>query len=105
MTQHSSKWLQMPIKEVGRQRDYFQLAPNATGSTEELPLLEKQALVDEILRGMPIKHIEYYEKRTGHNGKVVYLVTRGWPQLRAIFDFLDDKFATWTNEEREQWQH
>jgi hypothetical protein len=65
----------MTIKEVNQHRNRFQPAPG-TSSTEELPLLEKQALVDEILRGMPIKHIEYYE-RSQPSGKA-YVVTKGW---------------------------
>jgi hypothetical protein len=102
MTPQPSKWLQMTIKEINQQRHRFQRAPGTTPSSEELPLLEKQALVDEIFRGMPIRYIEYYE-RSGL-GEKVYLVTKGWPQLCAIFDFLDDKFPTWTDEERRQWE-
>lgn len=102
MTQQPSKWLHMPIGEVNQKRDRFQLAPGTTSSSEELPLLEKQALIDEIFRGQPIRHIEYYE-RSGPDGKI-YMVTKGWPQLCAIFDFLDDKFPTWTDEDRRQWE-
>lgn len=92
----------MPIKEVAKFRDRFHPAPGVARSTEELPLLEKQALVDEILRGMTIRHIEYYEMPAP--GGKIYMVTRGWPQLCAIFDFLDGKFRTWTNEDRKRWE-
>ena len=102
MTQQSSRWLHMTIAEVNRQRGRFQLAPGTPSSSEELPLLEKQALIDELFHGLPIRHIEYYE-RSGPGGKV-YLVTKGWLQLCAIFDFLDDKFPTWTDEARLQWE-
>src|SRR5262249_31816550 len=91
----------MTIKEVLQRRDRFQPAPSVTPSAEELPLLEKLALVDELLRCMPIRHIEYYETTTP--GGKVSMVTRGWPQLCAIFDFLDGKFLPWTDEARWRW--
>src|SRR5437588_11516574 len=78
LEQQPSKSLDMSIGEINEQRDRFQLAPGTTSSSEELPLLEKQALVDEILRGMPIRHIDCYEK-SEPDGKV-YMVTKGWPQ-------------------------
>ncbi len=95
--QRQHKTLNMTIRELCNQRDRFHLAPEATDQ-QELPLLEKQALVDEIFRGMPIKQVEYYEDGTR------YMVTKGWPQLQAILDFRDGKFPTWTLAEKEQWE-
>jgi hypothetical protein len=95
--------LNMTIRELSNRRDRFQLAPEATSTQKELSLREKQALVDEILRGMPIKQIELYEE-TGPEGTKRYMVTRGWAQLQAILDFIDGKFPTWTAVEKEQWE-
>ncbi len=92
----------MTISELVKQRNRFHLAPGATGTTE-LPLIEKQALVDEILRGMPIKQIEYYEE-VGSGGTMRYMVTKGWAQIQAILDFTNSKFPTWTEAEMQQWQ-
>jgi hypothetical protein len=95
--------LSMSIRELAKQRKRFRLAPEVTSHQQELSLLEKQALVDEILRGLPIKQIEVYEK-IGGDGKVWYMVTSGWAQIQAILDFIDGKFPTWTEAEMRQWQ-
>ena len=102
MTPKRHEGLNMTIGELIKQRKRFHLAPEATGTTE-LPLLEKQALVDEILRGMPIKQIEYHEE-VGTGGTVRYMVTKGWAQIQAILDFADNKFPTWTAAEKRQWE-
>jgi len=93
--------LQMTIEEFVKKRDQFQPAPGVDTS-KELPLREKQALVDEILRGMPIKQIDIKERV--QYGKTVFQVIKGWPQLRAILDFVDGKFPTWTDEQRQEWE-
>lgn len=87
----------MSIQEMFKQRNRFRRAPNAT-RLEELPLRAKQALVEKILRGQPIKELVVYEE----NGQ--YMVTEGWAQLQAIFDYMDGKFPTWTAEEKRQWE-
>ncbi len=102
MTRRQHKRLSMSIRELVKQRNRFQLAPDATDTTE-LPLLEKQALVDEMLRGMPIKQVEYYEE-VGTGGTVRYMVTKGWAQIQAILDFTDNKFPTWSDAEKRQWE-
>jgi hypothetical protein len=38
------------------------------------------------------------------SGKKVYVVTKGWAQLCAIFDFMDDKFPTWDDEGKRLWE-
>jgi len=96
-----SRLAQMTVREMVQQRDRFQCAPGV--SQEELPLLEKQAIIDEMLRGMPIKQIECYEKRESSRKKV-FIVTKGWAQLCAIFDFYDDKFPTWDDEGKRLWE-
>src|SRR4051812_14040817 len=68
----------------------------------ELPLLEKQALVDEMLRGMPMQQFDCY--RITRGGGTYYEMRKGWPQLRALLDFMDDKFPTWSNEDRLRWE-
>jgi hypothetical protein len=92
---------QMTVREMSQQRDRFQPAPGV--QQEELPLLEKQAIIDEMMRGMPIKQIEFHMKRDA-SGKKIYVVTKGWAQLRAVLDFMDDRFPTWDDEGRRLWE-
>ena len=92
----------MSLRELSKQRDRFRPAPGVM-TTEELPLIEKQALVDEVLRGMPIRGLEVCEQADG-NGKTIYVVVQGWLQLQAILDFTDGKFPTWSAEEMKSWQ-
>jgi hypothetical protein len=96
-----SDHITMSVRQINEQRAKFRCGPNASG--ESLPLREKQALIDEMFRGMPIRKLAYKET-TLPGGEQVYMVTAGWPQLQAIFDFLDDKFPTWTDEERQAYQ-
>lgn len=93
--------LKMTFQEIYEQRDRFQRAPSCL--EEELPLLEKQALVDEVLRGMPMRDIEIYDV-PGPDGKPIHMVKRGWAQLQALIDFRDDKFPTWSDEDRLRWE-
>jgi hypothetical protein len=97
-----AKTFQMTIGEVVNQRSRFELAPDAPHS-DELSLRAKQAVIDGLFRGMPIAQIEYHIQRDS-DGAVRYLVIRGWPQLCAIFDFVDDKFPTWTDQEKREWE-
>lgn len=97
---------QVPItmREVNAHRDRFRLASNAPSSERrELPLLEKQALVDEMFRGMPMRQFDCY-RITASDGKIYYEIRKGWPQLRALLDFMDNKFPTWSDEDRRQWE-
>lgn len=93
--------LNMTLREMYDQRNRFQRAPSC--QEEELPLLEKQALVDEAFRGMPMKQIECKKVR-GPDGKPLYLITKGWAQLQALLDFRDNKFPTWSDEDRQRWE-
>lgn len=92
---------QMRMKDILNQRENFQLAPNSTPEPE-LPLLEKQAIIDEALRGYPLRAFECYTQETP-NG-TMYFVTKGWARLSALFDFADDKFPTWDEKAIKRWQ-
>jgi hypothetical protein len=92
--------LKMTLQQVYEQRDRFQRAPSCP--EEELPLLEKQALVDEVLRGMPLRQIEVYDMPAPDGP--IHMVTKGWAQLQALLDFRDNKFPTWSDEDRRRWQ-
>lgn len=92
--------LKMTLQEIFNQRDRFQRAPSC--NEEELPLLEKQAMVDEALRGMPLKQIDCYDV-PGPDGPI-HVVTKGWAQLQALLDFRDNKFPTWDDEGMRRWQ-
>lgn len=87
--------VEITMREINAHRDRFRLASDAPSSERrELPLLEKQALVDEVLRGMPIRQFDCY-RITAPNGTIYYELRKGWPQLRALLDFIDNKFPTW----------
>jgi hypothetical protein len=94
----------LTIGEVRAHRDRFRLASDAPSSEQrDLPLREKQALVDEVFRGMPITQIDC-RRVTERDGTISYLVQKGWPQLRALLDFMDDQFPTWNAEEKREWE-
>lgn len=92
----------LTIGEIIKQRSHFHLAPDAVYS-EELSLRGKQAVVDAIFHGRPPRELEIHLKRRS-DGSFDYLVTKGWPQLCAILDFVDNKFPTWDDEAKRKWE-
>jgi hypothetical protein len=91
----------MTIDTMIKQRDRFRRAVDAKDSGE-LSLREKQAVVDIVFQGKSFPEI-MYRPVTGDDGKLFYLVLRGWYHLQAVFDFVDNKFPTWTEEEKNAW--
>ena len=91
----------MTVQTMIEQRDRFRRAVDAK-DTGELPLREKQAVIEIMLRGLPVPEI-FYRPVTGDDGEKFYLVIRGWYHLQAIFDYVDNKFPTWTEEEKNEW--
>jgi hypothetical protein len=90
----------LTIQQTIERRDRFRRAVNAQDAGE-LTLRQKQAVIEIILSGKPLPEI-FYRPVTGDDGKVFYLVIRGWYHLQAIFEFTDNKFPTWTAEEKER---
>lgn len=93
----------LTIREIIASRYQFERAPESKETVLELPLREKQALIDEIMRGMPIKQLDVYAI-TNPGRKTRYRVVKGWNHLQAILDFYDGKFSTWTLAEKQEWE-
>lgn len=91
----------MPLREIVKRRAHFQPAPDAPAEAA-LPLVEKQAIVDEVLRGMPLRQFECYTQPSP-NG-TMYYVTKGWVRMQALLDFVDNKFPTWNDVDKKKWE-
>jgi len=91
----------MSFRDIISQRNRFQPDPHQPVEPE-LPLLEKQAIVDEVFRGMPLRDFEVYSQEAP--GGTIFYVTKGWARLSALFDFADDKFPTWDVAAMKRWQ-
>lgn len=88
------------IEQMIKLRDRFRRAVDAKDDGE-LTLRQKQAVIEIILQGKPLPEI-FYRPVVGDDGKTFYLVIRGWYHLQAIFEYADNKFPTWTAEEKER---
>jgi hypothetical protein len=92
----------MSIREVYEKRALFQRAPDSVIDAKDLTLRAKQAIVDKGMRGESLGTIDLYEV---HNpdGSVTYMVKKGYATIRAIIDFMDSKFPTWSEEEMREY--
>jgi hypothetical protein len=79
----------------------FQPDPNLP-QEPDLPLLEKQFLVDQVLQGQDLPDFAYRREYTA-TGPVLY-VTKGWPILSALKQFSQDAFPTWDEADRQAWR-
>src|SRR6266566_4004413 len=64
------------------------------------PRAAKAYLIDTILSGRPMPLFFFQRSRSAQTGMPVYTVVDGQQRLRAIFEFIDDRFALTQSQDR-----
>jgi Protein of unknown function DUF262 len=87
------------IKELATDRSMYENYP-AYQRRKVWPLKFQQALINTILLGRNFPSLVAY-KEMDATGKQTFWINDGQQRISAIFDFLDNKFRTWTPAQKE----